>query len=163
MIENTNTWSSELMLSSVIHLNHAYDTLFDGFIKTSLLFTMHEHVPHWWYVMESKLSLALFLLLFCLFLCLRNPLLVHSQNWIYWQGLAKLMQKRPSLEITPNSAGKPLLDTPMTFLWWWSWEGVWYVRSLRVFKHRKIIDKFGPCLSWKHSKHPNFLSFFLSF
>lgn len=46
MIENTNTWSSELMLSSVIHSNQAYDTLFDGFIKISLLFTMREHVPH---------------------------------------------------------------------------------------------------------------------
>lgn len=46
--------------------------------------------------------------------CLRNPLLVRSQHWIYWQRLAKLMQKRPSLEISPNSAGKPLLDTPMT-------------------------------------------------
>lgn len=113
--------------------------------------------------MESKLSLTLFLPLFCLFLCLRNPLLVHSQNWIYWQRLAKLMQKRPSLKITPNSAGKPLLDTPMTFLWWWSWEGVWHVGLLRVFKHRKIIDKFGPCLSWKHSKHPNFLFFFFFF
>lgn len=45
MIENTNTWSSELMLSIVIHSNHAYDTLFDGLIKNSLLFTMHKHIP----------------------------------------------------------------------------------------------------------------------
>lgn len=43
-METQILWSSELMLSIVIHANHAY-TLFDGFIKTSSLFTMHEYVP----------------------------------------------------------------------------------------------------------------------